>query len=793
MQRGGAVTVRAIALGLAAATALCALAFFNDLVLRNTYLVGNYMPVAVYGGLVLFMMAVNPLLHRIRERLALSGRELAVAVALGLFACCVPGRGFMHYFTYALMMPHHLARAKPGWQAGPAALAQDDVRDWPGLAAALAGADGAFGEGGRREAWDALPPELREDLRRAAAGGGEWTAAPRAALLDALNALIDEPHADSGVETDENRAKRRRDRLDALFPGLIEPRRQGILEHVPARLLADPTVDHGKALEGFVAGLGVGDRPISVREVPWRAWTSALRVWLPLMFSVYVALIGLSLVLHRQWSVHEHLPYPLAEFSCALLPEKGAAQGSVFRDRIFWLGAGIVLAIHLNNYAAKWWPDHLIPIRLFFDLLPIARLFPAFQASTPYGVFTIWIFFTVIGFSYFLAGDVSLSFGLAPVVYSVVVGILAAHGVTMGGGQYLSLQTESFAHAGAFVGMFLVLAYTGRHYYLKVLRGSLRVRGASAVERYAVWGARAFLAGSVLFVLQLAALGVEWPFAALYALGVVMLFTVISRLLAEAGVFFLFAYFYPCVLMWGFLGGKVLGPDQLLRLGLVSTVLLLDPRDALMPFVVTGLKIVDRMGERVGRTAAWGTVALGLGLAVAIPTTLYLQYRHGAAQAGDEWVCGRVPSFAIDANVKLRQTLQAQGVLEEVVGRTGLARFADMNPYVPGLVAFSITLGLVLLFSACRLRFARWPFHPLMFCVLGTWATRHLAGSFLIGWLIKSAVLKYGGGGLYQRLKPFMIGLIAGEALGAVVPLVVGGLYHLATGEPPVGYRVLPT
>ena len=45
-----------------------------------------------------------------------------------------------------------------------------------------------------------------------------------------------------------------------------------------------------------------------------------------------------------------------------------------------------------------------------------------------------------------------------------------------------------------------------------------------------------------------------------------------------------------------------------------------------------------------------------------------------------------------------------------------------------------------------------------------------MAWSFLIGWVIKIVVTRYGGARLYKRLKPLMIGLIVGDVLGRFLP-----------------------
>jgi hypothetical protein len=62
-----------------------------------------------------------------------------------------------------------------------------------------------------------------------------------------------------------------------------------------------------------------------------------------------------------------------------------------------------------------------------------------------------------------------------------------------------------------------------------------------------------------------------------------------------------------------------------------------------------------------------------------------------------------------------------------------------------------------------------------------------------VGWAIKVLVTKYGGASWYQRLKPFMFGLIAGEMLGGLMPMVVGLVYWLVTGQLPKVFNVLPT
>ncbi|MCY2928620.1 MAG: hypothetical protein NTV86_03840 [Planctomycetota bacterium] len=66
-----------------------------------------------------------------------------------------------------------------------------------------------------------------------------------------------------------------------------------------------------------------------------------------------------------------------------------------------------------------------------------------------------------------------------------------------------------------------------------------------------------------------------------------------------------------------------------------------------------------------------------------------------------------------------------------------------------------------------------------------------MAFSFLLGWLAKIAATHLGGHTVYEKVKPLMIGLIAGEILAATIPMIVGALYYLFTGRTPVGFWVI--
>jgi hypothetical protein len=68
------MTPRAVILGFFCGAFVCAVCFFNDEVIRQSVMIRCFLPVSVYGALVLFVLAVNPLLRRVWTGLALTGR-----------------------------------------------------------------------------------------------------------------------------------------------------------------------------------------------------------------------------------------------------------------------------------------------------------------------------------------------------------------------------------------------------------------------------------------------------------------------------------------------------------------------------------------------------------------------------------------------------------------------------------------------------------------------------------------------------------------------------------------------
>ena len=678
------MSVRAVCMAVVGIGLICGLGFFNDFVLRQTYMVGTFMPMPVYGGLILLLLLINPALGRLRRSWMLSGPELAFVIALILFACFIPGRGLMHHGTATLMLPHHYAKTDPTWKE--------------------------------------------------------------------VNAL----------------------------------------QFVPPQMLADVSTDDDTALGGFVQGLGQGSTHIAFTKIPWKAWLRTFLFWGPLLFTIVIALTGLALVVHRQWAVHEQLPYPIVTFAEALLPTPGKPWGEVFGSRLFWLGLAAVFVIHMNNCATVWWPQNLIPIQLRYDFRPIVPLFPAFARGDGWDIAFPRLLFTVVGFAFFLPSELSLSMGLAPYLYAFFKGTCVSYGIAVSANFFALESIERGLYGGAYLGLGLVMLYNGRRYYASVMRRSLCLPAPDQPESYAIWGARILILAAAAFVVQLVGLGLDWQLAVLYTFFFLLISVVLSRVVAETGAFFIHCYFYPCALLVTFLGALSFDPRTLATLFLVTVVLMVDPREIFMPFASHALALAERSRLKLGRMAAAGLAAVALGLLVATCATLYWQYDQGCTRVGDGWSLN-VMRWPFDNAARLALRLQSLGYSGDTTAALpgGWARFGRANPHVAGVVAFASTFALVIVFTLCRMRFPRFPLHPVLFIVLGSYQSRYLGFSFLVGWLAKTMVVNYGGAHLYARLKPLMFGLIAGEMAAGAVTMLIGAVYYWVQGVPPKSYIIL--
>lgn len=805
------MTIRAVVLGILLAVGISIFTYFNDHIIQQTFLIGNHFPVAVFAPLLVLLIVLNPLIKLFKGPL-LKPSELALIAALGLVVCGWPGSNFFRSFSALITTPANMVKTEAGWQANhvlsylpgvSGLLGEGHIQNWENVGKKLIAVSEDSTVTPVRRVWEFLPERTRGTLKQAMAVG-RFEQADKADLLNSLDDIIANPqfynadvfaslplaaHVRESARsidslTEHDRINVQRQCIDAIFVGDILP-----LAPASNMMLANGDVQN----PAFMALMSGSDKKqVGLKDIPWKVWLPTLWFWGGLAILLGLASLCMAIIVQPQWK-RELLAFPIARFVQEItVTNAGSGISNVVRSKLFWYGLGAVFAIHIINGTHVWFPN-FIQIPLSFDFWPITKLFPVAKTfAFSYMVFVPTIVPTIVGFAFFLSVDVSLSVGLSGILFLVLYSFVNSIGVPFSN-EFIAAREGNMLRFGAYLGTAFMMFYVGRHYYLRVFSSSLGFKRSSEVPANAVWATRLLAICGALCVVLLMQAGLDWVLGTTFVLFVFLLFIVMSRINVETGMFFLQPMWVPVGVITVLFGTSAIGPTAYLILVFVSTVFVVDPREAIMPFLTNGLYMTTPTEQKHASTrmALLIGVILVVGFFIALGATLFFQYNHGL-NFSDGWVTQYLPKYPFDAASTAISELSAYNEIGKSMTVSGLERFAAIHPnmlYVGwGIAGVVLSVGMTLL----RLVFAWWPLHPVCFLVWGTNPGMFFAASFLIGWAIKSAVVKMSGVKGYRGAKPLMLGLIAGDLLAALTWALVGTIYHLATGLVPLSYKVFP-
>jgi hypothetical protein len=192
--------------------------------------------------------------------------------------------------------------------------------------------------------------------------------------------------------------------------------------------------------------------------------------------------------------------------------------------------------------------------------------------------------------------------------------------------------------------------------------------------------------------------------------------------------------------------GPAFDAASLTKLSFMQPMMLLDMRTNVMPAFLHAMKFAEvlRLDRKNLRRLLNATlVALACSILVMFVTTLYVLYDKGGL-LGYTWFSKDAAQATFSEAAMTIKT--SPGVSAANIGWMILGAF----------VVFILVMG--------RSRFLWFPFHPLGYLVAPAYPITQLWTSFFLGWLIKTLIMKYGGSDSYVKLRPFMIGLIIGNA-----------------------------
>jgi hypothetical protein len=499
---------------------------------------------------------------------------------------------------------------------------------------------------------------------------------------------------------------------------------QPLLERVPPWL-----VPRDREL---IQGLFTGES-----AVPWAAWLLPLSCWFLFMMALYASMLFLAALLSRQWIHGERLTFPMSQLPL----EMTSPRSQIFRNRLFWIGFVVPAVL-----------ESLIALNTYFPAIPAIEMKhkdmqSAWFPERPFNVLRPFYFgFTpfIIGFAFLAPLDVSFSFWF----FSLLSKAERVYGVTMGwdapsagpaSNRFPYAEEQSF---GAFMAFALVAL--GRSW--PGIRAAWSRRGKASEEaRGMTLAVLGFAASTATAIGFLWLSGMEWHVGAALVLLILLIAITLSRIRAEAGPAWAFGpprdVSSALVLAYG---SRNLSEGTLTALGAFRWFSR-DPRFLPMAFHLEALKIADAIGVRKRVFIPCLLLATAVGVLLGFAAVLHLSYDLG-------WGSGKV--YAGPANAGAGIWNQSLSWSLNPLGSDSLGL-----PWMVGGGLFTLAL------IALRTRLVWWPFHPIGYVVAETGAGTSFWFHYLVAWLCKFAVLRYGGHRLYVQAIPLCIGVILGDLL----------------------------
>ncbi len=520
-----------------------------------------------------------------------------------------------------------------------------------------------------------------------------------------------------------------------------------ILPFLPAWL----TPRSGETLRWFFEGLPAG------KTIPWSDWAGPLFWWTSLIVVVFLLCQCLVAAFRKQWVERERLSYPLMQIAYDLTePDgRGGRLPAFLKNRVFWFGFAPPFLIVMWNILGYFFPN-FEPIRTNFGWVSLGRYFPGIVLN---------LNFPVVGFAFLIHRNVAFSIWFFVLLSMLEEGAFNRFGYIISGRDVYTLGHPAIGWQsfGAMTAMVIGLFWAARSHLGNIVRNAFRRHRDDADE---IMSHRAIVFGTVFSLAYILAWlrcsGFTWTLALFFLFGMLVVYIGLTRIVVESGLLFIRGPLIPQTFASFALGPVSLPPQAMASLGL-SYSWMHELKGFFMPAACHAAKLADSMRTRRRAVTVCVFWAALVATAVSIWYTIHIGYTHGAQNFGG-WIFGR----------------GSQVPYEEVARKMVAAQSADWER----LSFMGIGAAAMTLLMACHYRFPWWPVHPMGLPVaVCSYPMTIYVFSIFLAWLAKTIVLWMGGSSLYERVRPFFIGMILGFFVGAGVSFGVDMLWFPEEGH----------
>ena len=488
--------------------------------------------------------------------------------------------------------------------------------------------------------------------------------------------------------------------------------------------------------------------------VPWALWIKPLLVWTVFIILLYCVTICVSIVIRKQWVERERYIFPLVTVPVELVQQTPSQSNlsSLFKNRLVWIGFAIAAAFHLLNGLHEYIPSlPSIPNR--YDLYKPFTERPWIVMGW-WPQFRFFLYFSVIGITYFLTTAVSFSCWFFFLFFKLQYIIINAFAIPIR--PWISARGQTMA---AYVVMVIAFLINSRKHIKDILiRTFLQSASTTTIDdKDEVLPYRWAVLGGIFSFLLLVGLCVYGGMSFWVACSIIILFLIVSTALSwmvvNGGMLLIQAPMYPVEYFEIVTGSRVINANSLTLLGF-QRVMMRDWGGILMPSVLHGFKAADLLGlnrrRMLGAMALSIVVAIGVSYAASLP----LIYDKGGL------------------NLQRGPFIGAPRYLNHIVTLIQYPKDPKMGEAYSMILGVGITSFLLIM----QRQFMWWQLHPIGYVMGAVYSSYFLWSCMFIGWFLKYLVLKSGGIGHYRKLRPLFMGLIIGE-FGIVGAWMVIGIF----------------
>ena len=475
-----------------------------------------------------------------------------------------------------------------------------------------------------------------------------------------------------------------------------------------------------------------------------KAWITPVFFWSIFLLALMLVMVGLSIIISRQWIQHERLSYPVIQLPLSMTQQGG--QLAFFQSKLLWIGITISGGIDLVNGLHAFLPVvPLLPVRT----MEIGNLFTE-EPWQAMGWTPVCFFPFAIGLSFFMPLDLLFSCWVFYWVWKMELVLGKALG-WRGLPEFPYLKPQA---SGGYLGLALIVLWKSRRHLRQVVTQIFLPNNAKDnvylipkhSQSYHRIAAILILVGTTTIVLFCAKSGMSLGVIVLFFVFYFLLVFALTRLRAELGPPVHELYnIGPDQMLPKFFGTRFFGPKNLTMFAMfwgVNRAHRCNP----MPYQLEGLKLADRTGISVHRLILAMILASCVGILTGFWGFLHVHYQDGFDGG-----------FGAEAFRHLQQWLYFM---------------PDFDG--PATVFMGIGFSIVVALTMLRQRFLWWTLHPAAYPLASSlgWSMGWMWSSIFVSWLVKWILLKHGGLTAYRRAIPFFFGLILGDYL-------IGGFWNI--------------